>query len=208
MPVVVTRAPLRLLVYVLLAIPAVMLAVDMNVSHRFFPMPEGNEVVTGSSVAPDGQLRHETRRQLTAQGAAQQRRSLAAGAVLLVGGLGAMGWAMRELLWPKVLLRADAAELKLRIGSRGEPLASFPWPVIAELRSGVIDDDGEDVPVLSVRFSDEAMMPTDPAGALVEDRWVHLFSEDWSPPAHELVPLLEHMRRVSEPAAAPAHDDS
>ncbi|HUG75550.1 MAG TPA: hypothetical protein VMM81_07770 [Acidimicrobiia bacterium] len=204
MPIVVTRSPLRLLVYVLVAIPAVMLAVDMNLSHRFFPLPEGNEVVTGSSVAPDGELRHQTGRQLTAQGAAQQRRALVAGALLLVGGLGAMGWAMRELLWPKVLLRADAAQLTLRIGGRGEPLTPFPWPAIAELRSGVIDDDGEDVPVLSVRLSDNVMMPHDPAGAMVEDRWVHLFSEDWSPPAHEVVPLLEHMRRVS----APAHDDS
>jgi hypothetical protein len=204
MPIVVTRSPLRLLVYVLLAIPAVMLAVDMNLSHRFFPLPEGNEVVTGSSIAPDGEIHYRTGRQLTAQGAAQQRRAFAAGAVLLVGGLGAMGWAMRELLWPKVLIRADSAQLTLRIGARGEPLAPFPWPAIAELRSGVIDDDGEDVPVLSVRFSDDVMMPHDPAGAIVEDRWVHLFSEDWSPAAHQVVPLLEHMRRVS----APAHDDS
>lgn len=204
MPIVVTRSPLRLLVYVLVAIPAVMLAVDMNVSHRFFPLPEGNEVVTGSSIAPDGQLHQQTTRQLTAQGVAQQRRALAAGAVLLVGGLGAMGWAMRDLLWPKVLLRADSARLTLRIGPRGQPLVSFPWLEIVELRSGVIDDDGEDVPVLSVRFSEDVMMPHAPAGAMVENRWVHLFSEDWFPPAHELVPLLEHMRRV----AAPAHDDS
>lgn len=204
MPIVVTRSPLRLLVYVLLAIPAVMLAVDMNLSHRFFPLPEGNEVVTGSTVLPDGSIRHETGRQLTAQGAAQQRRALAAGAVLLVGGLGAMGWAMRELLWPKVLLRADSTQLTLRIGGRGEPLVSFPWSSIGDIRSGVIDDDGEDIPVLSVRFADDPMMPHDPAGAVVEDGWIHLYSEDWSPPAHELVPLLEHMWRVS----APAGDDS
>ena len=204
MPIIVTRSPLRLLVYVLLAIPAVLLSVDMMVSHRFYPMPEGNDVVTGSSVGPSGELIEVTDRVLTPQGAAQTRRDLIFGGGLLAGGLIAIAWAIRELASPRALLRADNETLSLRLGGLGAPLRSYSWDEIAELRSGMVVDDGEEVPALSIRFADGAGMPLEPAGVIVDPPWLHVIADDWVPAVHLVVPVLMQVR--SRPSASVVDD--
>ena len=53
--VVVTRSPLRLLAYASLAVPAILLAVDMAVSHRIYPEPDTFEQVVGTTVDDAGE---------------------------------------------------------------------------------------------------------------------------------------------------------
>lgn len=194
MPIIVTRSPLRLLVYVMLATPAILLAVDMTVSHRFYPLPDGNDVVTASSVGPSGEVIQQTERVLTSQGAAQARRDLIFGGALLAGGLVAIAWAIRELASPRALLRADTETLSLRLGGLGAPLRSYSWDDIAEVRSGMVDDDGEEVPALSIRFADGVSLPLEPAGVIIEPPWLHVIADDWVPAAHLVAPVLTQVR--------------
>lgn len=192
MSVVVTRSPLRLFAYVMLAIPAVLLAVDMTVSHRYYPAPSTVEVTVGSTVDQFGEVVPVTARRLTDEGQSQQRRDRLLAAMLFVGGVGAIGWAMRELVRPRALLTADRDGIAVRIDGSSEPLRRFPWSAVAEVRSGLADVDGDEVPVLSIRFHDPALVPPWPASAVADPPWLHLIGDDWSPPPHLVTPLLEH----------------
>lgn len=200
MSVIVTRSPLRLLAYVVLAVPALLVAVDMTASHRFFPAPETFETVVGTTVDEVGRQVDVTARALTIEGRAQARRDRLAAAVLGIGGVAAMAWAMMELIRPRVLLRGDQQGMAFRVDGPGRPMRQVAWGDIAEVRSGVVDDEGDLVPALSIRFEDPARVPVAPASAIPEPPWLHLLADDWVPPAHMVAPLLERTVPGSVPA--------
>lgn len=201
MSVVVTRSPLRLLSHVFIAVPAVLLAVDMTVSHRFYPAPEAVETVVGSTLLETGEVVNVTARSLTERGQAETRRDRLFAAVLFVGGAVSMVWGMRDLLWPRPVLRANRDGLSVHVDGAGKPMHMFSWDEIAEVRSGVVDDDGDEMPALSVRFADEALVPIEPASAIADPPWLHVLADDWWPAAHLVVPALE---RTGAPSTAQA----
>lgn len=191
MNVVVFRSSLRLMFLALLAVPAILLAVDMMWSHRWYPAPETWDRVVGTTIDAFGSTVEVKETVLSADGQAQQRRDRAFGTVLLLSGVAAMGLSVNSLLRPRPLLRAGDEGISIRVdGARHLPRL-FPWEAIAEIRSGVRDDEGAAFEVLSIRFHDADMVPVDPEGGLADPPWLHLWTDDWEVPAHRLAPLLE-----------------
>ncbi|MEE9582676.1 MAG: hypothetical protein V3W36_07030 [Acidimicrobiia bacterium] len=199
MNIAVSRSPLRLLVYALLAVPAVLLAVDMTISYRWIAPPETTDVVVGQTTDESGEMVDITKDVLTDTGRSQRRRDLLFGAGLFVGGAAAIGWALKELARPTRFLIADDEGLLVRVDGLRQPPRRFGWSDIAELRSGIVEDDGIDAPVLSIRLVDVEQVPHLPAGGYSEPPWLHLYSDEWDQPAHQVAAALEHkmVRRES-----------
>jgi hypothetical protein len=186
----VTRSPLRLLGYALLAVPMILLAVDMLVAYRFFPFPE-TTTASSTITADDGSTTEVTWQVYTDNGKAQRRRDLAWGSALGLGGLGVMGWACVGLVAPRRLLTADSEGLTLRLEGRRLPPLRLAWEEVAEVRSGLRHDQAGEVPVLSLRLHSPEKVPLRPSGALADPPWLHLFAGDWDRPAHEVAARVE-----------------
>jgi hypothetical protein len=176
----------------LLAVPAVLLAVDMTISYRWISPPETTDVVVGQTTDESGELVDITKDVLTDTGRSERRRDLLFGAGLFVGGAAAIGWALKELGRPTHFLLADDDGLLVRVDGLRQPPRRFGWSDIAEVRSGIVEDDGIDAPVLSIRLVDVEQVPHLPAGGYSEPPWLHLYSDEWDQPAHQVAALLEH----------------
>jgi len=200
MNVSVTRSPLRLLAYAALAVPAILLSIDILFAHHWYPPPATSTETVGSTLDANGNVVDVTIKRLTVDGHAQRKRDLAVGGFLLAGGLGVLAWSLKELLDPVVLLRADLEGMSVRVDGVGSPARFIPWDQVAEVRSGTLDDDGSDVAVLSIKFTDSELVPVDPAGAEADPPWLHLFADDWDLPAHQVAPVLDQIsgRQVPE----------
>jgi len=191
---------MRLLAYAALAVPAILLAVDMLFwSYRFVPEPDTYDVVVGSTVDELGQPVDVVQKRLTADGEAQRRRDLFFGVSLMIGGAAAMGWGLKELVSPTVLLRADDDGISVRLDGPNNPSRLFPWEEVVEVRSGVVDSEGAPISALSIRLRDPAMIPADPAGAEPDPPWIHVFADEWDRPAHMVAALLDQRAERPRP---------
>ena len=142
MIVSVARSPLRLLTMVVVAVPMMLLALDMSVTYRFFPAPATTQVVVGSDTDPEtGQSIDITEDVLTLDGEAQRRREVAFSILLGAGGVVLLAWAAKDLVAPKRLIEADEDGIILDVTRRGEPPVRLPWEDVAEIRSGAITDE-------------------------------------------------------------------
>jgi hypothetical protein len=180
---------MRMLAYALVAVPMILLSVDMLVSYRFYPQPETSTVtreVTGS----DGSVTQVAEQVYTQVGQSQRRRDLIWGTVLAAGGTATLVWAFANLVRPRRLLVAETDGLALRVGKAREPAWRLQWADIAEVRSGVREGEAGSVPVLSLRLSQAEQIPLSPRGAIVDPPWVHLLAEEWDHPAHEVAAVL------------------
>jgi hypothetical protein len=186
----VSRSPLRLLGYALVAVPMILLAVDMLVAYRFFPFPETTTASAQVSNA-DGSTTEITSQVYTDNGKAQRRRDLAWGGALGLGGLLVLGWACAGLVVPRRVLAADAEGVSVWLEGRRRPPLRLAWQEVAEVRSGLRRDSAGEVPVLSLRFLSPERVPLRPKGALDDPPWLHLFAADWDRPAHEVAALVE-----------------
>ncbi|MEE9299470.1 MAG: hypothetical protein V3V29_10620 [Acidimicrobiia bacterium] len=199
MNVNVSRSPLRLLTYAILSVPAILLAIDMTVSHKWISAPETTDVVVGQSTDENGQQVDVTKAVLTDVGRAERRRDLLFGAALFIGGALAMAWSIKELARPTAFLTADDDGLLVRLDGPRRPPLRFTWDGIVEVRSGIVPDDGVEVPVLSIRLLDMEEVPYRPAGAHAEPPWLHLLAEEWDTPAHQIAPLFDQMAARTRP---------
>lgn len=203
MNVSVTRAAWRPVAYVLFAIPMVLLAVDMMVAHKWFPEPDATQVPAVKTFE-DGSTMDTTILQYTPDGLAQRRRELTWGVALLVGGAAAAAWGLKDLLFPRRVMTFEPDHLTIRVGPRIGMERRYLWSELAEVRSGVVRDEGGPVPVVSVRFIDDSLLPPHPWGGVVEPPWLHLYANEWDRQAHEVAPMMEtHLlahRRRGEPA--------
>ena len=190
MKVSVTRAAWRPVAYVLFAIPMLLLAVDMTVAHKWFPEPDTVEVDAVKTLE-DGSTVDTTLIQYTLDGQAQRRREITWGIGLFAAGAAAAAWGLKDLLFPRRVLTLDADELILRVGSRVSMERRYSWADILEVRSGVLEDEAGIVPVLSLRFIDESLLPPSPWGSVVDPPWLHLYANEWDRQAHEIAPMIE-----------------
>lgn len=199
MEVTITRATRWPLMYALAAIPMIILAVDMMITHRFVPPPDTYEVAAVKTLE-DGSTVDTTVLALTNDGKAQRRRELAWGAGLLAAGIAAAAWGLKDLLAPRRVLTMDGNRLTLRVERMSRSARQFAWEEVAEVRSGVIEDEGGSTPVLSLRFVDPQRVPDEPWGAVAEPPWLHLYSAEWDREAHEVAPMIEtHLTRFRGP---------
>ena len=185
------RSPWRLTLILVLAVPMILLAVDMLFSHRWVPKPATYTATVGQTVDDQGNTVPITAQILTHDGRAQRRRDLGFGVPLLWGGLGVMAYAVNGLLRPRPVLQSSEEGIALRVDGWGHPPRVIPWASIVEVRSGVRDADGAEVPVLSIQLDDPSLLPFDPAGAESDPPWLHIWAEDWDRPAHQIAPLLD-----------------
>jgi hypothetical protein len=186
----VSRSPLRLLGYALVAVPMILLAVDMLVAYRFFPFPE-TTTASAQVANADGSTTEVTYQVYTDNGKAQRRRDLAWGSAFGVGGVLVIGWAFAGLVAPRRLLSADREGLTLWLDGRRRPPLRLAWEEVAEVRSGLQEDTAGRVPVLSLRFYSPDLVPPRPKGARDDAPWLHLYAADWDRPAHEVAALVE-----------------
>lgn len=185
------RSPWRLTLILILGALMILLAQDMLVTHRWVSKPATYTATVGQTVDDQGNTVPITAQILTHDGRAQRRRDLGFGVVLLWGGLGVMAYATNALLRPRPVLRTSDEGISIRVDGFGHPPRLFPWESIVEVRSGVRDADGAEVPVLSLHLDDPSLVPFDPAGAVADPPWLHIWAEDWDRPAHQIAPLLD-----------------
>lgn len=202
MNLVVVRSPWRLVAILLLAVPAVVLSVDILVAHRWIAAPATYQAVVGSTVDANGNPVDVTAAVLTQDGKAQLRRDRVSGALLLGAGLASMGYAVLGLLRPRPVLRAGPEGISLHVGGWGYPARLLPWESIVEVRSGVRDDGGAESPVLSLHLADPSLVPAHPVGAVADPPWLHVWTDDWEQAAHELAPVLDPMATRPRPAVS------
>jgi hypothetical protein len=176
--------------FALIAVPMILLSVDMGVSYRFYPVPE-KTTENVQITQEDGSVVEETRDKYTPVGWSQRKRDIAWALVLFGGGVVMLLWSLRNLIVPRRLLVADEDGLSIAVGPRRSPPLLLAWEDVAEIRSGIWDDDGGSVPVLSIRFRDPLLVPRRPRAAAVDTPWLHLFAEEWDQPAHQVATLLE-----------------
>ncbi len=188
------------MLFLLLAVMAILLSVDMLVSHKWVPAPATYDAVIGSTVDENGNTIDVTKPVLTVDGKAQRRRDLAFGGALLFASLGTVVYSVIGLLRPRSVLRASDEGISVRVDGAGHPPRLLPWESIVEVRSGVRDDEGAEMPVLSIHLADVAMVPRDPAGGVSDPPWLHLWADDWDRPAHQIAPLLDQRARRPVPA--------
>jgi hypothetical protein len=179
-----------MLAFALIAVPMILLSVDMLVSYRFYPHPETTAVTT-EVTGVDGSAVQSHEDIYTQVGRSQRRRDVAWGTVLLAGGAVILVWAFGNLIHPRRLLVAEVDGLTLKLGKTGEPSLRLRWEEIAEVRSGVREGEAGPAPVLSLRLLGTEEMPLRPRGAIVDPPWIHLIAEEWDLPAHEVAALLE-----------------
>jgi len=116
---------------------------------------------------------------------------------MLGSGVAAAGWGLKDLLFPRRALILDSEFLSVRVGSRVRMERRYAWSEVLEVRSGVIEDEAGEVPVLSLRFVDDTLLPPSPWGAVVDPPWLHLYADEWDRQAHEIAPMIEtHIARV------------
>ena len=125
---------------------------------------------------------------------------LVLGAILSVFGL-------KELLAPRAMVRADGAGLHLRIAGPFRAPVVIPWDALDDIGAEQLEDDGDLVSVMWLRFKDLSMMPTDPWGA----RWIDgetlaLLAADWEVPAREVAEKVADIAVASSASSArPRH---
>ncbi|MCB2224646.1 MAG: hypothetical protein KQH83_10815 [Actinobacteria bacterium] len=210
MKVNVARAAWRPIAYVLFAIPMVLLAIDMTFAHKWFPEAETTEV-SATQTLEDGSTVDTTILQLTETGKAQRRREVMWGVMLFAAGLAAAGWGLKDLLVPRRVLTLEPSHLTLRVGRRVSQEHRYSWSEVAEVRSGILEDETGRVPVLSLRFIDDSLLPPEPWGAVVGPPWLHLYANEWDHQAHEIAPMIEaHLApfRGTAVSVAEAQDES
>jgi hypothetical protein len=192
--------------YSLLAIPMVILAVDMLFTYRFVPGPDSTEVAAVRTLE-DGTTEDTTLVVLTNDGRAQRRRDIVWGSALLAGGVLAAAWGLKDLLFPRRVITIEPDRLTLRVSRRVGRASEFAWNEIAEARSGILEDEAGPAPVLSLCFTDPSLVPVDPWGAVADPPWLHLYATEWDRQAHEIAPMIEaYVSRFRE--AATEADDS
>ncbi|MFQ5948561.1 MAG: hypothetical protein ACE5KX_06855, partial [Acidimicrobiia bacterium] len=177
------------LVGALLATPMILLAVallfELEVSigrHRDPPRPRV-VIVSPPERNEDGSL--------TRRGEAERRSDVVWGVGLFLGGSALAVWSVKELVAAKRVIVADEYGLRLRLGGPNVPATEFPWSLLVEARSRVIEDEAGESRVLALRFSDTAGIPKKPWGARLEGSWLYLFADDWERQAHEVAQQLQ-----------------
>lgn len=118
---------------------------------------------------------------------------------ILVAAGGLALWSLRELIFPSKPIEADSAGLRLQVTAPFRRPLFVAWVDIDDIGSATVDDDGDLLPVLWVRFGDEAIGPASPwAARWMDDRTLALLASDW-----EMDPI-EVAKKLADVAVATA----
>jgi hypothetical protein len=159
--VVIRRSAWRMWLVALLGVPMIVVALDLLTQKR---------------------LTNELRDLLFLPDATQlpEPREYVWAVALLIAGSAACLWGLKELLVPTKVVEADPAGLRLEITGPLRPPVVIGWADIADVGSGTVDDDGDQLPVVWIRTSDPGLVPDDGWGARpIDDHTFALLASDW-----------------------------
>ena len=104
---------------------------------------------------------------------------------LLALGATLSGFGLKELLAPRAIVRADATGLRLRIAGPLRGPVVIPWGALDDIGAETLEDDGDLVSVMWLKFADVSVAPKDPWGARwIDDTTLAVLASDWEMPAN------------------------
>ncbi len=92
-------------------------------------------------------------------------------------------WGLKELFLPTRVIEATDDGLSLKISGPFRPASTIPWDLIDDVRAIQVSDEGDTIPMLSIRMLSTGDLPDDPWGARwLGDRELALLAQDWPEP--------------------------
>ena len=159
-PLVVRRSTIRTWVASLLAVPMIVIGVDVLWRQRIVAW-------LTARIFPDEPQLLEARDEIWAT------------AMVVIGGAVVL-WGLKELFFPAPMLRTDDSGVHVRMMGPWRPATLLPWTTLHDIDAGTLEDDGDPIEVLIIEVKDEALLPENPWAARRFDRHtVALFSTEW-----------------------------
>jgi hypothetical protein len=129
-------------------------------------------------------------------------------AFLLVLGVILSVFGLKELLAPRAMVKADADGLHLRIAGPFRGPVVIPWDALDDIGAEQLEDDGDLVPVMWLRFRDLSLVPTDPwGGRWIDGQTLALLASDWEVPAREVAEKVADIAVASATRTRPRHQE-
>ena len=133
--------------------------------------------------------------------------------VILAAAGGLAVWALRELIVPTKLIEAGSSGIRLQVTAPFHRPLFVAWADIDDIGSAHVDDEGEVLPVLWLRFLSPEIGPEDPWSARwMDENTLAVLASDWETDpidvARHLTDLAIDVARAeqSEASGAPVDD--
>lgn len=160
-PLVIRRSAWRMWLVALLGVPMVVASLDLLTQRRL------TDFLRDILFLPDATQLPEPREYVWA-------------VALLIAGALACLWGLKELLAPTKVVQGDAAGLRLAVRGPFRSPFAIAWSDIADVGSGTVDDDGDQLPVVWIRTVEPGVMPADGwGGRPIDDRTFAILATDW-----------------------------
>lgn len=159
-PFAVHRSTLRTWLASLLAIPFIVIGVDVLWKRRIVGW------LTERIFATDPQL-------------LEPRDKIWAWAMVIVGGA-VVAWGLKELFKPAPVLQTDDAGVRVRMRGPFRAVTLLPWATLHDIDAGTLEDDDDPLEVLIIEVKDGSLLPVDPwAGRRFDHQTLALYSSEW-----------------------------
>jgi hypothetical protein len=163
-PFEVRRSTLRTWLASLLAIPFIVIGVDVLWNGRIVAW------LTERIFPDDPQL-------------LEARDDIWAWTMIIVGGA-VVVWGLKELFAPAPVVYTDDDGVHVRMRGPFRRPSLLPWILLHDIDAGTLEDDGDPIDVLIIEVKDPSLLPPNPwAGRRFDERTVALFSTEWETPA-------------------------
>ncbi len=190
------RAAWRPWLLLLLAVPALALALDLTITDRAITDWVLRTVHAPSELRSDLARSPEQREDggLSYQGESERRADVAWGIFFWLAAGGLLFWGFTELTTTRRVLSADDDGMRLMVGSAPGHDVFVPWDQVRSVRSTVDDGPAGRQDVLEVVVEGPTWIPPNPSYARWDGNRLLVTAGDWATPAHEAAGVLETLR--------------
>ncbi len=113
-------------------------------------------------------------------------------------------WGLKELFLPTSVIECRREGLALKLAGPIRPKSLVSWASLVEVGSGLVEDEGDAIPVLIVDLKIRDGLPEDPWGARwLGDGRLAILAQDWGPKpdevAHKIAECAEEAARDEPP---------
>lgn len=160
-PLVIRRSAWRMWLVALLGVPMIVVALDLLTQKRLTTQLRELLFLPDATQLPE------------------PREYVWAVALLVVGSI-ACAWGLKELLAPTKVVQGDQAGLRLKILGPWQRPYALAWSEVADVGSGTVADDGDELPVVWIRTVQPGTFPSDGwGGRPIDDYTFALLAADW-----------------------------